>query len=72
NSTIRTIDLNNNGAFTRDPAVTRAGESLVYREPEGMAIHRMDSGELALFFGFSSHPSDGGLNRYANLYYKLL
>jgi receptor-binding protein len=71
NSTIRTVDLNT-GEFTRDPAVTRAGESLVYREPEGMAIHRMDSGDLALFFGFASRPSDGGDNRYANLYYKLL
>ncbi|GAA3588057.1 hypothetical protein [Kribbella ginsengisoli] len=71
NSTIRTVDLNT-GEFTRDPAVTRAGESLVYREPEGMAIHRMDSGDLGLFFGFASRPGDGGDNRYANLYYKLL
>lgn len=71
NSTIRTLDLNT-GQFTRDPAVTRAGESLVYREPEGMAIHRMDSGDLGLFFGFASRPSGGGDNRYANLYYKLL
>jgi hypothetical protein len=71
NSTIRTVDLNT-GEFTRGPAVTRAGASLTYREPEGMAIHRMDSGELALFFGFASRPSGGGDNRYANLYYKLL
>ncbi|WBQ04232.1 phage baseplate protein [Kribbella sp. CA-293567] len=71
NSTIRTVDLNT-GEFTRGPAVTRAGASLTYREPEGMAIHRMDSGELALFFGFASRPKGGGANRYANLYYKLL
>jgi receptor-binding protein len=71
NSTIRCLDLNT-GEFTRGPAVTRAGSSLTYREPEGMAIHRMDSGDLALFFGFASRPSGGGDNRYANLYYKLL
>jgi hypothetical protein len=37
-----------------------------------MAIHRMDSGRLALFYGFASRSSSGGDNRYANLYYELL
>lgn len=32
----------------------------------------MDSGRMGLFFGFASRPSNGGANRYANLYYKLL
>ncbi|MEU4394186.1 hypothetical protein [Kribbella sp. NPDC023855] len=71
NSTIRCLDLNT-GKFVGSPAVTRAGSSLVYREPEGIAVHRMDSGRMGLFYGFASRPSGGGANRYANLYYKLL
>jgi hypothetical protein len=71
NSTIRRLDLNT-GKFDGNPYVTKAGKSLNYREPEGMAVHKMDNGRIGLFFGFSSHQSGGGDNRYANLYYKLL
>jgi len=71
NSTIRRLDLNT-GKFDGNPYVTKAGKSLNYREPEGMAIHKMDNGHIGLFFGFASHQSGGGDNRYANLYYKQL
>ena len=77
NSKIRCVDLNNVDSsnvaqFVGSAALTKAGSSLVYREPEGMAVHRMDSGRLGLFFGFASRSSSGGDDRYANLYYKLL
>ena len=77
NSKIRCVDLNNVDShnvaqFVGSAGLTTAGSSLVYREPEGMAVHRMDSGRLGLFFGFASRSSSGGDNRYANLYYKLL
>lgn len=71
NSKIRCVDLNT-GKFVGSAALTRAGSSLVYREPEGMAVHRLSSGGLGLFYGFASRDSGGGDNRYANLYYKKL
>ena len=51
-------------------AITRAGESLVYREPEGMAVYRTADGETRLFLGFGSRSSLDNINRYANIFYK--
>lgn len=70
-SKLAVVDLNT-GAFVRTPTLFTAGESINYREPEGMAVHRMSNGDLGLFFGFASRPGDGGLNRYANVFYKKL
>jgi hypothetical protein len=53
-----------------DRAITRAGESLVYREPEGMAVYRTSDGETRLFLGFGSRSSLDNINRYANIFYK--
>lgn len=68
NSYVTRIDMNTGAIKTR--FLTRAGESLVYREPEGMAIYRTVAGQTRLFLGFGSRDSIGGVNRYANLYYK--
>jgi hypothetical protein len=42
----------NGGPLTRVP--TNAGGSLVFREPEGMAVYRTVAGEPRLFLGFAS------------------
>ncbi|MEU4520343.1 teichoic acid biosynthesis protein C [Amycolatopsis sp. NPDC024027] len=54
----------------KERAITRAGESLVWREPEGMAVYRTADGETRLFLGFGSRSSVDNVNRYANLFYK--
>lgn len=54
----------------KDRSLTKAGESLVYREPEGLAIYRTSDGETRLFLGFGSRSSLDNINRYANLFYK--
>lgn len=54
----------------QERAITRAGESLVYREPEGMAVYRTADGETRLFLGFGSRSSLDNVNRYANIFYK--
>jgi hypothetical protein len=51
-------------------ALTKAGSTLVYREPEGMAVYRTSSGETRLFLGFGSRSSLDNDNRYANIFYK--
>lgn len=54
----------------KDRSLTKAGESLVYREPEGMAVYRTADGETRLFFGFGSRSSLDNINRYANIFSK--
>lgn len=51
-------------------AFTQAGSTLVYREPEGMAVYRTADGETRLFLGFGSRSSLDNINRYANIFYK--
>lgn len=46
------------------------GSTLVFREPEGMAIYRTAAGETRLFLGFGSRSSLDNINRYANIFYK--
>ncbi len=53
-----------------DRALTKAGKSLVYREPEGLGIYRSLAGETRLYMGFGSRSSMTNANRYANLFYK--
>jgi hypothetical protein len=68
NSYVTRIDMNTGAVKSR--ALTKAGQSLVYREPEGLAIYRTAAGETRLFLGFGSRSSMDNVNRYANIFYK--
>ncbi len=68
-SAITCIDLNT-GAITQNKVLTRAGSTLVYREPEGMAVYKTSAGKVELVFGFASRDGLDGINRYANVFYK--
>ncbi|MCZ4511007.1 teichoic acid biosynthesis protein C [Streptomyces sp. ActVer] len=65
-SEITSIDLNT-GAIKQGPVLTKAGESLDFREPEGLAVYRTADGEVRLFLGFASGASG---DRRSNLFYK--
>ncbi|WP_410575307.1 teichoic acid biosynthesis protein C [Amycolatopsis sp. cmx-4-61] len=67
-SYVTRIDMNTGTVQDRD--ITRAGSTLVYREPEGLAVYRTADGETRLFLGFGSRSSMDNTNRYANLFYK--
>lgn len=66
NSEVLSLDLNT-GKIVQGPVMTRAGESLEFREPEGMAIYKTDAGEVRLFLGFASGKAG---DRRCNLFYK--
>ena len=67
-STISCINLNTGELVQRSR--TYAGSTLVFREPEGMAVHRTPGGEVRLAFGMATRDRlDGGL-RFANVFYK--
>ncbi len=68
-SKISCIDLNT-GSVVEPNVLTKAGSTLVYREPEGMAVYQTSSGDVRLVFGFGSRDSVDGIERYANLFYK--
>lgn len=68
NSYVTCIDMNTGKVKSR--ALTKAGKSLVYREPEGLGIYRSLAGETRLYMGFGSRSSMENVNRYANLFYK--
>lgn len=68
-SKISCIDLNT-GAIVQNSVLTRAGSTLVWREPEGMAVYKTTAGNVKLFFGFASRPSVDSIDRYANIFYK--
>ena len=68
NSYVTSIDLNTGKVVQR--FLSKAGESLIYREPEGMAVNRTSSGEVRLCFGFASRTSISNINRYANVFHK--
>jgi hypothetical protein len=68
NSYITRIDMNTGKVMAR--FLTKAGESLIYREPEGMAVYRTEDGQTRLFFGFAARSSLGDIDRYANIFYK--
>ncbi|MFF7856902.1 teichoic acid biosynthesis protein C [Streptomyces sp. NPDC007904] len=65
-SEITSIDMNT-GAIKQGPVLTKAGESLDFREPEGLAIYKTADGEVRLFLGFASGSSG---DRRSNLFYK--
>jgi hypothetical protein len=67
-SYVSRIDMNTGAVVSR--ALTKAGSTLVYREPEGMAVYRTVAGETRLFLGFASRDTLDGVDRYANLFYK--
>lgn len=67
NAHISSVNLNTGRSFIR--AFTKAGGTLTYREPEGMAIYRTRAGETRLFLGFASGKSG---DRRANIFYKNL
>lgn len=65
NSHITAINIHTGKVVAR--ALTKAGKSLVHREPEGMGIYRSKAGEVGLYFGFASRSS---APRHANIFYK--
>jgi hypothetical protein len=66
NSELASVDMNN-GKVVQGPLITRAGSTLTFREPEGLAIYRTAEGQVRLFIGFAS--GKGG-DRRSNLFYK--
>lgn len=67
-SYVTAIDMNTGKVKSR--ALTRAGASLVFREPEGLAIARTTAGETRLYLGFASRDTLAGSKRFANIFYK--
>lgn len=66
NSDLTAVDMNT-GKVVQGPTVTKAGSTLVFREPEGMAIYKTAGGEVRLFLGFASGKAG---DRRSNLFYK--
>lgn len=68
NSYVTAIDMNTGKVVQR--SLTKAGESLFYREPEGMMVYKTVNDNPRLCFGFASRPDMTALPRYASVYYK--
>ncbi|KAL4875701.1 hypothetical protein BJY04DRAFT_232314 [Aspergillus karnatakaensis] len=66
NSEVMALDLET-GELVQGPVVTRAGSTLEFREPEGMAVYETVDGEVRLFLGFASGKAG---DRRSNLFYK--
>lgn len=66
NARLTSIDVNT-GTPKQKSVLTKAGASLTYREPEGLAIYRTAGGETRLFLGFASGSAGA---RKANIFYK--
>ncbi|KAL2015084.1 hypothetical protein VTK56DRAFT_6323 [Thermocarpiscus australiensis] len=66
NSEVASVDMNT-GQVVQGPVITRAGSTLSFREPEGLAIYETAAGEVRLFLGFASGKAG---DRRANLFYK--
>ncbi|KAK4155280.1 putative major teichoic acid biosynthesis protein C [Chaetomidium leptoderma] len=66
NSQVASVDMNT-GRVTQGPVITRAGSTLSFREPEGMALYRTADGQVRLFMGFASGKAG---DRRSNLFYK--
>ena len=58
------------GRLVQDGVRTYAGRSLLWREPEGMAVHRTPDGRTRLCFGLASHDRRDRSVRLANIYAK--
>ncbi|MBB1254992.1 phage baseplate protein [Streptomyces alkaliterrae] len=66
NTYLSTVNLNT-GKIVQGPTFTKAGSTLTFREPEGMAVYRTAAGEPRLFLGFASGSAG---DRRSNLFYK--
>ncbi|MEK3724459.1 phage baseplate protein [Paenibacillus sp. FSL H8-0034] len=67
NTYITTVNLNT--GLQVDRAMINAGNSLLFREPEGMAIQSTGS-SVRLTFGFGAYRSSTDTRKHANIYYK--
>lgn len=67
NSEVTSVDMNT-GKIQQKPVLTKAGSTLKFREPEGMAVYVTAAGEPRLFLGFASNTTPG--QRRSNLFYK--
>jgi hypothetical protein len=68
-SRLSCIDLTT-GRVAQLAVPTSAGSSLVWREPEGVAVHRRPDGRARLCFGLASRDRAGTPVRYANIFAK--
>jgi hypothetical protein len=66
NSEVTSVNMNT-GAVVQGPTLTKAGSTLSFREPEGLAIYKTVAGEVRLFLGFASGKAG---DRRSNLFYK--
>ncbi|MEK0100318.1 teichoic acid biosynthesis protein C, partial [Streptomyces sp. A475] len=66
NTYVTSVDINT-GTVKQGPVLTKAGSTLKWREPEGLAIYRTDAGEARLFIGFAT--GDEG-DRRSSIFYK--
>jgi hypothetical protein len=66
NTYVSSIDINT-GALKQGPVLTKAGSTLFFREPEGLAIYRTDAGEARLFIGFATGEEG---DRRSSIFYK--
>lgn len=68
-SRVSCIDVRT-GRAVQNGVRTRAGASLLWREPEGMAVHRAPDGRTRLCLGLASHDRKDRRLRLANIYAK--
>ncbi|KAK3316975.1 hypothetical protein B0H66DRAFT_562506 [Apodospora peruviana] len=66
NSQVASVDVNS-GTVVQGPLITKAGSTLTFREPEGLAVYQTASGEVRLFLGFASGVAG---DRRSNLFFK--
>jgi hypothetical protein len=66
NSEVASVDMNT-GKLVQGPLITKAGSTLSFREPEGLAVYKTAGGEVRLFMGFASGKAG---DRRSNLFYK--
>ncbi len=66
NSYLTSINVNT-GAIAQGPTLTKAGSTLTYREPEGLAVYRTDAGQSRLFLGFATGEEG---DRRSSIFYK--
>ncbi|WP_406835394.1 teichoic acid biosynthesis protein C [Streptomyces sp. AHU1] len=66
NTYVTSIDINT-GTVKQGPTLTKAGSTLTWREPEGLAIYRTDAGEARLFIGFATGEEG---DRRSSIFYK--
>jgi hypothetical protein len=65
NTYVTSVDVNTGAVVQR--FLSKAGSTLSYREPEGMAIYQTVAGETRLFLGFASGATG---SRQCNMFYK--